>query len=197
MKVVWHLTGKERLMNYISARLPSDDEMREIDMVLQGYTVTGPGGCLARIGAEYVMRDGARPCVRISVAGTATGVLAAKWAEFSHPATEVRKAPATRDAMLSGIASPKDVTIVLQGYMTSSRGVCLARVVGNYVTRDGLRHCIRFLVDNVDPVTLGAAWAAFSDAAGWIGAASVDRAESADQPIGYWNDAGEERRASG
>ncbi len=184
-------------MSYISARLPSDDEMREIDMVLQGYTVTGPGGCLARIGAEYVMRDGARPCVRISVAGTATGVLAAKWAEFSHPATEVRKAPATRDAMLSGIASPKDVTIVLQGYMTSSRGVCLARVVGNYVTRDGLRHCIRFLVDNVDPVTLGAAWAAFSDAAGWIGAASVDRAESADQPIGYWNDAGEERRASG
>ncbi len=184
-------------MNYISARLPSDDEMREIDMVVQGYTVSGRGGCLARIGGEYVMRDGARRCVRIPVTGADIGVLAARWAEFSHPATEMRKMPAARDATLSGIAGPRDVAIVLQGYMTSSRGACLARVVGNYVTRDGLRHCIRFLVGSVDPVALGAAWATFSDAAGWIGAASVDCAETPDQPIGYWGDAGEERRASG
>ena len=184
-------------MNYISARLPSDDEMREINLVVQGYTVSARGACLARVDGAYVMRDSARHCVRIPVAGADLGVLGARWAEFSRPAIEIRKTPVTRDATLSGIAGPRDVAIVLQGYTTSSRGVCLARVVGNYVTRDGLRHCIRFLVGNVDPVTLGAAWAAFSDAAGWIGTASMDHTETPDQPIGYWGEAGEERRASG
>jgi hypothetical protein len=184
-------------MNYTSTRLPSDDEMREIDLVVQGYTVSSRGGCLARIDGEYVMRDSAQHCVRIPAAGADLGALGARWAEFSRPAMEIRKKPATRDATLSGIAGPADVAIVLQGYMTSSRGACLARVVGNYVTRDGLRHCIRFLVGNVDPVTLGAAWAAFSDAAGWIGTASVDHAETPGQSIGYWAEAGEERRASG
>jgi hypothetical protein len=86
---------------------------------------------------------------------------------------------------------------VLQGYTVSTRGVCLARVVGNYVTRDGLRRCVRFLVDTVDPAALGAAWVAFSSAAGWVGGAAMGRAEILNPPADRWTEVREKRSASG
>jgi hypothetical protein len=46
-------------------------------------------------------------------------------------------------------------------------------------------------------VKLGAAWAAFSGAAGWVRAASGVRVETLNHPAGHWADTGEERRASG
>jgi len=64
-----------------------------------------------------------------------------------------------------------------QRYTANTHGVCLVRVIGHYVTRDGVRPCIRFLVDIVDPVQLGAVWAAFSVAAGWVRALSRIRVE--------------------
>jgi hypothetical protein len=152
---------------------------------------------MTRIGAEFVMRDGARQCVRIPVASTDAVVLAAMWAEFGRPASEMGDSPATSDTAWRGTVQPKDAALVLQGYAANSRGVCLVRVVGHYVTRDGVRRCIRFLVDTVDPVMLGAAWAAFSDAAGWVRAASGVRMETLNQPVDHWTDTGEERRASG
>jgi hypothetical protein len=185
------------MMHHLPASIPSDDDMKEAALVLQGYTVSTRGRCMTRIGAEYVMRDGAHHCVRIPVATSDAAMLGAEWAEFHRPVSVMEGTPVTREATWSGAVTPKDVALVLQGYAVSARGVCLARVAGNYVTRDGLRRCIRFLVDTVDPVTLGAAWAAFSGAAGWVGAASMGHAETLNQPIGQWADTGEQSRASG
>ena len=166
-------------------------------MVLDGYTVSSRDRCMTRIGAEFVMRDGARHCVRVLVAETDAVVLGAMWAEFSRSVSETEDSPGTRDTARTGNVHPKDAALALQGYTTNTRGVCLARVVGHYVTRDGVRRCVRFLVDTVDPVKLGTAWAAFSGAAGWVRAASAVRVETLNRPVEHWADTGEERRASG
>jgi len=178
------------------ARLPSDDAAREAALVLAGYTVSSRGRCMTRIGAAFVMRDDARQCVRVPVATTDAVALGAIWADFSRPAHEMGHRSDTSDTAWRGTVHSKDAALVLQGYTADTRGVCLARVVGHYVTRDGVRRCIRFLVDTVDPVKLGAAWAAFSGAAGWVGVASGARVEPLIHPVGHWADTGEERRAS-
>jgi len=152
---------------------------------------------MTRIGAEFVMRDGARHCVRVPVAATDAMGLGAMWAEFSRLASEMEDSPGARDTAWRETVHPKDAGLVLQGYTANTRGVCLARVVGHYVTRDGVRRYIRFLVDTVDPVKLGTAWAAFSGAAGWVRAASGVRVETLNQPVDHWVDTGEQRRASG
>jgi hypothetical protein len=152
--------------------------------------------CLARIGSEYVMRDGARRCVRIPVAIADLAVLGATWAEFSHPDGERGRAFVARDVAWNGTVSPAHVAMVLHGYTGSTRGVCLARVVGNYVTRDGLRHCIRFLVDTSDPAGLAAAWTAFGKAAGWLSPPSAELTRTSDQTMDQWRNTGEARRAS-
>ena len=149
-------------MNYLPASLPCDDAMREAGLVRDGYTVSSRGRCMTRIGAAFVMRDGAGRCVRVPVASTDAPALGAMWADFSRPAGEMGDTPGTSDTAWRVTAYRGDTALVLQGYTTNARGVCLARVVGHYVTRDGVRRCIRFLVDTVDPVKLGAAWAAFS-----------------------------------
>jgi hypothetical protein len=185
------------MMNHRPASLPRDDAMREADLVLDGYTVSSRGRCMTRIGAAFVMRDGARRCVRVPVASTDAVVLGAMWADFGRSAGEMGDTPGTSDTAWRATAHPEDAAVVLQGYTANTRGVCLARVVGHYVARDGVRRCIRFLVDTVDPVKLGAAWAAFSGAAGWVRAASGVRVETLNQPVGHWADTGEERRATG
>jgi hypothetical protein len=184
-------------MNHHPASPPCDDAMREADLVLDGYTVSFRGRCMTRIGAAFVLRDGAHHCVRAPVATTAAPALGAMWAEFSRPISEMVGTPGTGDTALRAAVHHKDAALVMQGYTASSHGVCLVRVVGHYVARDGVRRCIRFLVDTVDPVRLGAAWAAFSDVAGWVGAASGMRVETLHQSVGQWADTGEERRASG
>ena len=171
--------------------------MKEADLVFNGYTVSSRGRSMTRIGAEFVMRDDAHHCVRVLVAGTDAGVLGAMWAEFSRSASEMGDSPGTCDTDWRGTVHRKDAALVLQGYTANTRGVCLVRVVGHYVTRDGVRRYIRFLVDTVDPVKLGTAWAAFSGAAGWVGAASGAREETLNQAAGHWADIGEERRATG
>ncbi len=181
-------------MYHLPASLLYDDAMREADLVLDGYTVSSRGSSLARIGAEFVMRDGVGHCVRVLVAETDVGVLGAMWAEFSRAASETENPPGTRDTDWREAVHSKDGALVLQGYTANTRGVCLVRVVGHYVTRDGVRRYVRFLVDTVDPVKLGTAWAAFSGAAGWVGTARV---ETLSRPAGHWADTGEERRASG
>jgi hypothetical protein len=152
---------------------------------------------MTRIGGEFVMRDGARRCVRVPVTATDALALGGMWAEFSRPANEMGDTPATSDTAWRGPVQPRDAALVLQGYTASTRGVCLVRVVGNYVTRDGVRRHIRFLVDTVDPVMLGAAWAVFGGAAGWVRAASGIAVETLNQPVSHWADTGEEHRASG
>jgi len=184
-------------MNHLPASLRCDDAMQEVSLVLDGYTVSSRGRCMTRIGGAFVMRDGTGRCVRVPVTTTEAPALGAMWAAFSRPAREMGDAPGTSDAAWRATAHPRDAALVLQGYTANTRGVCLARVVGHYVTRDGVRRCIRFLVDTVDPVKLGAAWAAFSDAAGWVHAASGVRVETLNDPVGHWADTGEERRASG
>ena len=183
-------------MNDIPANPPSDDAMKEADRVVQGYTVSFRDRCMTRIGAEYVMRDGAHRCVRVPVATTDALALGGKWAEFSRRASEVEENSGTSETAWRGTVHPKDSALVLQGYMPSTHGVCLVRVVGHYVTRDGVRRHIRFLVDTVDPVMLGAAWAIFGNAAGWAHAASGLGVEILHQPVGDWADAAEERMAS-
>lgn len=185
------------MMSDLPARPLCEDAMREADRVVQGYTVSFRGRCMTRIGAEFVMRDGARRCIRVPVAATDALVLGGMWAEFSRPANEVEDTPATSDTAWRGTVHPRDAALVLQGYTASTRGVCLVRVVGNYVTRDGVRRHIRFLVDTVDPVMLGAAWAVFGGVAGWVRAASGIGVETLNQPVGHWADTGEEHRASG
>ena len=184
-------------MNHLPASLPCDDAMREAGLVLDGYTVSSRGRCMTRIGAAFVMRDGTGRCVRVPVTTTDTPALGAMWADFSRPAREMGDAPGTSDTARRATAHRKDAALVLQGYTANTRGVCLARVVGHYVTRDGVRRCIRFLVDTVDPVKLGAAWAAFSGAAGWVHAASGAGVETLNNPVVHWADTGEARRAFG
>jgi hypothetical protein len=152
---------------------------------------------MARIGADYVMRDAAGHCVRFRAATTNAATLGAAWANFSRTADAMAVTSVTRETTSDGSIHPKDVALVLQGYTVSATGVCLARVVGHYVTRDGQRRRIRCLIDTVDPVTLGTAWAAFSDAAGWVGVTTTRPAETTSRPIDQWVDAVERRRASG
>ena len=195
------------MTNHGLARTPSDEEMGEIALVAAGYTVSRRRRCITRIGAEYVMRDAHGNCVRVPVASADAARLGGVWANFCHPVNEVpaNETQATgmydaqdaHDATLSGPVQSRDVSLVLQGYTVSTRGVCLARVVGNYVTRDGLRRCIRFLVDTVDPAALGAAWVAFGGAAGWVGEVSVGGMETLNGPVERWSDAREKRSASG
>jgi hypothetical protein len=178
------------------ASVPTDEEVREVGLSLQGYTVCARGLCLARVGAEYVMRDGVRRCVRVPVEKADPELLGTMWAEFCHPESAMGRASGADDTTWNGTVGPNHVAIVLQGFTASTRGLCLVRVTGNYVTRDGARHCIRFLVDTVDPVTLGSAWAVFSKAAGWMSPPSVERSGIADRSVDQWRDAGEKRRAS-
>jgi hypothetical protein len=185
------------MMNHGAARAPSDEEMGEIALVAAGYTVSCRRRCITRIGANYVMRDASGHCVRIPVATIDPVSLGGVWANFGHSANEMEDTQVVRDATWSGPVQPKDVALVLQGYTVSTRGVCLARVVGNYVTRDGLRRCVRFLVDTVDPAALGAAWVAFSSAAGWVGSASMGRAETLNAPADRSAEVREKRSASG
>ena len=174
-----------------------DNDMREAALVLQGYTVSARGRCIARIGGEYVMRYAAGYCVRIPIAGVDALALGAKWAEFNRPANAKPTMPATGDAKWSRAVSPKDGALSLQRYVASTRGGCLVQVVGNYVTRDGLRHRVRLLVDTVDPATLEAAWGAFAKAAGWINAASMEGVETAEHRVRYLGDPAERLRATG
>jgi len=188
-------------MTHLPASRPCDDAMREADQALLGYTVSFRGRCMTRIGTEFVMRDGTDQCVRVPVATTDALVLAGKWEEFSRPANEAlsnekEDTAGTSETAWRGVVQPKDSALVLQGYTASSHGVCLVRVVGNYVTRDGVHRHVRLLVDTVDPVILGAAWAVFGGAAGWVRAAAGIGAEPPDQVADQWADAGEERMAS-
>jgi hypothetical protein len=191
-------------MNDLPASPPRDDAMMEADQVVQGYTVSFRDRCLTRIGAAFVMRDGGRRCVRLPVAITDTLALGRKWAEFSRPANEsasppaneIKDTPGASSTARRGTVNPKDASLVLQGYTSSTHGVCLVRVVGHYVTRDGVRRHIRFLVDTVDPVLLGAAWAVFGGTAGWVRAASGIAVEILNQPVADWADTDEERLAS-
>jgi hypothetical protein len=185
------------MMSDNPASHPSDDDMREATLVHQGLTVSSRGSCMTRIGKNYVLRDADLHCVRLPVATTDTMMLGAAWADFSRTADATGVTSITDAATWSGSICPKDVGLVLQGYTVTAPGVCLARVVGNYVTRDGHRRRIRCLTDTVDPVALGAAWAAFSDAAGWVGVEPARRAETVSQPIDRWVDDVERRRASG
>jgi hypothetical protein len=158
---------------------------------------------MTRIGAAFVMRDGTQRCVRVPVVTTDAQTLGSMWTEFSRPANEVERpangmedTPAISDTAWRGAVNQRDAALVLQGYTPSTRGVCLVRVVGHYVTRDGVRRHMRFLVDTVDPVLLGAAWAVFGGAAGWIRAASGIGVEIVNRPVGDWADAADERMAS-
>jgi hypothetical protein len=184
-------------MTHLPTSLLCDDAMNQADLVLDGYTVSVRGRCMARIGATFVMREGLDRCVRIPATNTDALLLGTMWADFCRPVSGVQEPPVASDAPLRGTVPPKDVSLVLQGYTTNTHGVCLARVIGHYVARDGARRCIRFLVDTVDPVKLGAAWAAFSDAAGWVRAVSAAHLETLNQPAAHWSDAGEERSAAG
>jgi hypothetical protein len=152
---------------------------------------------MAAIGKNYVMRDAARHCIRLPIATTDTAMLGAAWADFTRTADATGLTSITDEAASGGLICAKDVGLVLQGYTVTAAGVCLARVVGNYVTRDGHRRRIRCLTETVDPVKLGAAWAAFSDAAGWMGMEPARRLEAGKQPIDQWVDGVERRRASG
>ena len=183
-------------MNDFPAIPPSDDAMKEAERVVHGYTVSFRDSCMTRIGAEYVMRDGAHRCIRLLVATTDILALGAKWAEFSRSDNEIEETSGTTAAPWHGTVHPKDAALVLQGYMPSTHGVCLVRVVGHYVTRDGVRRHVRFLVDAVDPTMLGAAWAIFGGAAGWVHAASGLGLEILHHPVGNWADAAGERMAS-
>jgi len=182
-------------MNQLPASLPCDDAMSEAGLVLEGYTVSFRGCCATRIGAAFVMRNGAHRCVRIPVATTDAVVLGAAWAEFSRPAYEMAGTQCAGDA--AGPVHPRDAALVLQGYTTSKHGVCLVRVAGHYVTRDGVRRFTRLFVDTVDPVQLGAAWAAFSAAAGWVHVTSGVRMETLNDPVGSGANIDEDRWASG
>lgn len=189
-------------MTYRPTALPRDDAMREADLVLEGYTVTARGKCMARIGPEVVMRDGAHRCVRVPAVTTNAIALGTLWMDFSCPASEMPASgmadmPGTSDPTGRGAVPPRDAALILHGYTTSAHGVCLARVAGHYVARDGVRRCIRFLVDTIDPVKLGTAWATFSSAAGWVRTASAVPTEILNQPIDHWVEMGEERRVSG
>jgi len=175
--------------------------MKEADLVLDGYTVSSRGTCMTRIGPAFVMRDGTHRCVRVPVTTTDAMALGAMWADFNRSTSEMSAngnadTSATNDAAWRGTAAVKDAALVLDGYTATARGVCLARVVGHYVTRDGVRRYIRFLVDTVDPMKLGTAWAAFSGAAGWVCPASEVRVETLNQRLDPWADAGKQRRAS-
>jgi hypothetical protein len=188
-------------MNHSPASLPREDAMKEADLVLDGYTVSSRGTCMTRIGPAFVMRDGTHRCVRVPVTTTDAMALGAMWADFNRSTSEMSAngnadTSATNDAAWRGTAAVKDAALVLDGYTATARGVCLARVVGHYVTRDGVRRYIRFLVDTVDPMKLGTAWAAFSGAAGWVCPASEVRVETLNQPLDPWADAGKQRRAS-
>lgn len=179
--LVFYATNQGAMMAYLSASFSCDDAMKQADLVLDGYTVSSQGRCMARVGAEFVMRDGADHCVRVPAANTDALVLGAMWADFNHPATGMQDTADTSEPSSCGPVLPKDASLVLQGYTTNTRGVCLARIVGHYIARDGVRRYVRFLVDTVDPVRLGAAWAAFSDAAGWVRVVSGVRVERLEQ----------------
>jgi hypothetical protein len=191
-------------MNDLPANPSRDDAMREADRVVHGFTVSFRDRCLTRIGAAFVMRDGARRCVRLPVAITDTQALGRKWAEFSRfanepespPANDIKDTPGASSTARRGTVTPNDSSLVLQGYTSSTHGVCLVRVVGHYVTRDGVRRHIRFLVDTVDPVLLGAAWAVLGGAAGWVRASSGIAVEISNQPVADWADTVEEHLAS-
>ena len=184
-------------MAHLPARLSGDTAVSEADLVLAGYTVSLRGRCMTRIGEQFVLRDSAHRCVRVRVADTNASALGAIWADFCCPSGGTAIPSDASETSCPGTVLPKDISLVLQGYTTNTRGVCLARVVGHYVARDGVRRYIRFLVDTVDPVKLGAAWAAFSDAAGWVRGVSGARAETSNPSVDHWFDSGEERRASG
>jgi hypothetical protein len=153
--------------------------------------------CLARIGAEYVMRDGVRRCSRVPVEKADQTLLSTMWSEFGRPESQRRRGTVADDVAWDGIVSPYHVAIALEGFAGSTCGLCLVRVAGNYVTHDGQRHCIRFVVNTIDAVALGAAWAAFSKAAGWLSPTSLERAGTSDQSMDDRRDTGERRRASG
>ena len=189
-------------MTYHPASFSCDDAMKEADLVLDGYAVSSQGRCMTRIDAEFVMRDVADRCVRLPAATTDALVLGAMWADFNHPAIAMQDPADTSEPSSRGPVLPKDTSLVLQGYTTNTRGMCLARITGHYIARDGVRRCVRFLVDTVDPVRFGATWAAFSDAAGWVRAGSGARVEipnqvAGDRAAGHRSHTGEERRASG
>jgi hypothetical protein len=188
-------------MNHSPASLPWEDAMKEADLVLDGYTVSSRGTCMTRIGPAFGMRDDTDRCVLVPVATTDAMAFGAMWADFNRTTSEMSAngkadTSATNNAAWRGTAAVKDAALVLDGYTTSARGVCLARVVGHYVTRDGVCRYIRFLVDTVDPTKLGTAWAAFGGAAGWVRPASEVRVETLNQPFDPWADAGKQRRAS-
>src|ERR1019366_4087151 len=77
------------MMNHLPASPLSEDAMREADRVVQGYTVSFRGRCMTRIGGGFVMRGGARRCVRVPVTATDALALGGMWAEFSRPANEM------------------------------------------------------------------------------------------------------------
>ena len=180
-------------MHHLAANQSCNVAMSEAELARDGHTVSSRGRCLARIGEQFVMRDSAHRCVRVQVANTDASVLGAIWADFCRPSSGKKDLPDASESPWRGTILPKDASLVLQGYTTITRGACLARVAGHYVARDGVRRCIRFLVDAVDPVKLGTAWAAFSDAAGWVRAASGVSAETLNDPVGTWTDIDEER----
>jgi hypothetical protein len=184
-------------MSQSHASLLTDDELSEVALCLQGYTVCARGMCLARIGAEYVMRAATRRCVRVRVEKADQALLSTMWSEFGRPGSQRRDASAASDGASDGTVSPNHVAIVLEGFAGSTRGLCLVRVAGNYVTHDGQRHCIRFLADTVDMVALGMAWAAFSNAAGWMSPTSLEAAGTSDRSADQWRETRGKRRASG
>ena len=186
---------QETMIDNITSIAPSEEDAGEVALVTVGYTVSSRGRCITRIGAEYVMRDASEHCVRSPVATTDVAALGVMWANFGPPADATERAHVARDVTRNGPVHAKEVALELQGYTVSTRGICLARVVGNYVTRDGLRRCIRFLVDTVDPTTLSAAWTVFSGAVGWVGEASMGRAEITNGPANQWAGAVENRPA--
>lgn len=177
--------------------IPSKDDVRDIGLVLQGYTISSRGSCMTRIGTDYVMRDSVRHCVRLPAAVHNSMTLSLAWAEFSRPTSERTVMSIHGEATRNALVHPKDTALVLQGYTAGGQGVCLARVVGNYVTRDGVHRCVRLLVDAVDPVVIGAAWKAFSGAAGWKIANARAEAVPSNRSVRQVAGPGEKRVASG
>jgi hypothetical protein len=74
------------------AAAPAAKTNDDVALVLQGYTISAGGYCLARIGAHYVMRAGRSRCIRLPVAIIDAGTLAKAWAAFRGAAP--RKKPA-------------------------------------------------------------------------------------------------------
>jgi hypothetical protein len=62
------------------------DAVRDVSLVLRGYTVSRHRRCLSLIAGNYVMRDSLRHCIRLPIDTVDPGTLAAAWADFGDSA---------------------------------------------------------------------------------------------------------------